>query len=164
LVRDTVDVSIASNGRSGSARINVLSLAVGDYKLYFEVTDIAGNRATGTYSYRVGTNEPIVGGETFNYPNPFTPEDGYTTFHLPFEAGSGAGAFASIKIYDLAGNYVYTVFEGAIADASQELRWYGRSDGGEEVANGVYLAHVSVSGGGKSVETVVKVAYKKESK
>jgi len=62
LLSDTTLVSIAANGRSGNARISVPALATGDYKLYAEVSDMAGNRTTATYSYRVGTDEPIVGG------------------------------------------------------------------------------------------------------
>jgi hypothetical protein len=158
-------VSIAPNGRTGTATLTPNEgLAAGDYILYGTVVDEAGNTTSRSWNYHVGAIGPIVGGETFNYPNPFTPEDVYTTFHLPFEAGSAGGAFVQIKIYDFSGNYVATVFEGTLADPNMPVRWYATNDSGEEIANGVYLAHVRVEGGGRSVDTTVKVAYMKESK
>ncbi len=78
------------------------------------------------------------------------------------EAGSGNGAYVSIKMYDFSGRFVATVYEGTLADNNTAITWAGTNDKGEEVANGVYLANVTVSGDGKTVNNIVKVAYKKE--
>ncbi len=157
------NVSIAGNGLTGYATLAFSSLTAGDYTLHAEVSDLAGNRATGEWTQRVGVREGVIGGETYNYPNPFTPEDGFTTFVLPLEAGSGRPDYVSIKVYDFSGRFVATVYEGSPSNNSTEYTWAGVNDNGEEIANGVYLANVKVSAGGKTVENVVKVAYKKAS-
>ncbi|NUO18032.1 proprotein convertase P-domain-containing protein [bacterium] len=157
------NVSIAGNGLTGYATLAFTGLESGAYTLHAEVSDLAGNRATGEWGQRVGYPDILVGGDTYNYPNPFTPEDGYTTFVLPIEEGSGNGAYVSIKIYDFSGRFVATVFEGSLADNNRAITWAGTNDQGEEVANGVYLANVTVTGTGKTVNNIVKVAYKKAS-
>ncbi|MBU0692760.1 hypothetical protein KKC97_08805, partial [bacterium] len=113
----------------------------------------------------VGTGEPLIAedGETYNYPNPFTPEDEYTTFVLPLEEGFTGAATVKIAVYDLAGHFVANVWDGPYYEG-EPLTWRGVNEHGGEIANGVYLAHITVQAGGKTVENVVKVAYKKESK
>ncbi len=160
-VANNPTVSIAPNGLTGFATLRPAALAVGNYVLHAEVSDLAGNSASATWNYRVGQESPIVDGETYNYPNPFTKADGYTTFHLPLGDGSSGGAMVSIKIYDFSGRYVTTVWDGVLNDPNTPITWNGTNANGEEVANGVYLANVEVSGGGKSVKNIVKVAYKK---
>jgi len=157
------NVSIAGNGLTGYATLAYASLEAGDYMLHSEVADLAGNRATGEWAQRVGHREITVGGETYNYPNPFTKEDGHTTFVLPIEPGSGNGAHVSIMIYDFSGRFVAKVYDGVLADNNTAITWAGTNDSGEEVANGVYLANVTVSGDGKTINNIVKVAYKKAS-
>ncbi|MBK6766230.1 MAG: hypothetical protein IPG71_07905 [bacterium] len=157
------NVSIAGNGLTGYATLAFEGLESGDYSLHAEVSDLAGNRATGEWGQRVGHRAITLGGETYNYPNPFTPEDGHTTFVLPIEAGSGNGAHVTIKIYDFSGRLVKNVFDGPLADNNTEITWAGTNENGEEVANGVYLANVKVSGSGQTMNNIVKVAYKKAS-
>jgi hypothetical protein len=158
-------VELSNNARSGRAFFTVETLESGWYDLFFQVEDVAGNRVTETWQYRVGTGEPQVdpNGETYNYPNPFTPEDGYTTFVLPLEEGFTGAATVKIAVYDLAGHFVVNVWDGPYYEG-ESLTWHGTNEHGGEIANGVYLAHVSVQAGGTTAEHVVKVAYKKESK
>ncbi len=156
-------VSIAGNGLSGYATLPFQGLEIGQYDLHAEVSDLAGNRATGSWHYFVGSPGVGFAGETYNYPNPFTKDDGFTTFVLPIEPGSASGAYVSIKIYDFSGRFVATVYEGSLADNNMAITWAGTNDKGEEVAAGVYLANVTVSGSGKTVNNIVKVAYKQAS-
>ncbi len=66
------------------------------------------------------------------YPNPFNPA---TTirFNLPIGANR-----ASLRIYDVAGRLVSTVFEGSVAAGDHEVMWRGKDSQGNEVASGVY--------------------------
>ena len=155
----TLTVNIDGNSLGGSASLATTSLAAGSYILHGEVSDVAGNRTSRTWTYQVGANGPVPGeaGEVFNYPNPFTPEQGETRFAGLVKFGT---ADAKIKIYDFAGQFVATVWDGPVS-AGQEPVWKGRTDDGTEVANGVYLAHVVVKGGERTVEQIVKVAFKK---
>jgi len=79
-----------------------------------------------------------------------------THFRLPV-TGIG-GVTASIKIYDFSGEYVATVFEGPLT--TNDIPWAFVNYNNEQVANGVYLAHVKTSASGKTREDIVKVAFK----
>ncbi|MCB1060889.1 MAG: hypothetical protein KDB65_11705 [Calditrichaeota bacterium] len=156
----TMNVSIAGNGLTGYVTLAFEGLEGGNYTAHAEVSDIAGNRATMQWPVRVGFKSINLDGETYNYPNPFTKEDGYTTFVLPIGPDAGPGAHVTIKIYDFSGRFVATVYDGVLANYGTPITWAGTNEKGEEVAAGVYLANVTVSGSGKTVNNIVKVAYK----
>jgi len=73
-----------------------------------------------------------------NIPNPFNP---VTT--LPFVLDTGSRV--AIRIYDVRGALVTTLFEGALPEGSHRIRWDGRDSAGRSVASGAYIA-VLVSG------------------
>ena len=64
-----------------------------------------------------------------------------------------AGA-VSVKLYDLQGRLVKTIFEGQ--DSTNVKYWYGKNSGGNTVASGVYLLHVK-AGGVEEVHKIVVV-------
>ncbi|MCZ6766546.1 MAG: aryl-sulfate sulfotransferase [bacterium] len=73
------------------------------------------------------------------YPNPFNPS---TT--LPFtlsEAGN-----ISLRIYDVAGRLVRTVYDGYADAGTHEARWDGRADDGTVAATGVYFMQLRATG------------------
>ncbi len=67
-----------------------------------------------------------------NYPNPFNPA---TT--IPFTAP--AGGDASIEIYDLKGNRVWSETLHDLSAGRHEVTWDGRDSAGTPVASGVYF-------------------------
>jgi hypothetical protein len=161
-------VTLDGARRTGTARLAVSNLAVGSYRLYAHLADIAGNGVDANWNYSViDTTTPPVRPDSltresaYNYPNPFTPADGGTQFHLPIVGGGAGGSTVSIKIYDFSGQFVATVYEGAVTNAEDpNLVWNGTNSDGEMVANGVYLAHVKTTVNGQVKEDVVKVAFK----
>jgi hypothetical protein len=74
-----------------------------------------------------------------NYPNPFNPS---TTmmFALP-KAGE-----VSLKIYNLRGQLVATLHQGAIAAGRHQMVWDGRDARGQQVATGVYVYRLEADG------------------
>lgn len=66
-----------------------------------------------------------------NYPNPFNPE---TTIQYELAAAQKL----EIKIYNMSGQLVRTLFAGTAQAGYHHLRWDGRSDGGEILPSGVY--------------------------
>jgi len=60
----------------------------------------------------------------------------------------------SVKLYDLQGRLVKTIFEGQ--DSTNVKYWYGKNSGGNTVASGVYLLHVK-AGGVEEVHKIVVV-------
>ncbi|MFH1010904.1 MAG: hypothetical protein V1784_06695, partial [bacterium] len=133
-------------------------LAAGQYLLRATVADIGGNVAMAEWVYRVGEPIPVLKGKSYTWPNPFVPGE-VANFELGV-AGDGM-AFVKIKIYDFAGQYVATVFEGQY-QPGQSVIWNGVNASGQQVANGVYLAHVVIEAAGKVSDEILKVAFKKE--
>jgi hypothetical protein len=162
-VAGQLTITLDGARHTGTARLAVANLPVGDYRLYAHVADIAGNGVDASWNY---TTTPLIVPDSltresaYNYPNPFGPADNGTKFHLPI-SGNGGGTTVAIKIYDFSGQFVATVYEGAVSGADDpNLVWNGTNSDGEMVANGVYLAHVKTSVNGQTKEDVVKVAFK----
>ncbi|SYZ71803.1 hypothetical protein TRIP_C10002 [Candidatus Zixiibacteriota bacterium] len=94
-------------------------------------------------------NPPIVP-TTFmlyqNYPNPFNPT---TTIEFDI-AGTGGGVTnnAKLKIYNILGQQVRTLVDGAMVPGRHTVIWDGTDQGGHGVATGIYFYRLEV--GGKS--------------
>jgi choice-of-anchor A domain-containing protein len=74
-----------------------------------------------------------------NYPNPFNPST-TISFALP-EAGE-----VSLKIYNLRGQLVATLHQGAIAAGRHQMVWDGKDAKGQQVATGVYVYRLEADG------------------
>jgi hypothetical protein len=70
--------------------------------------------------FQVGRPNPTSGIMTFNYQ-------------------LAKDAKASLKVYNLAGQLVHTLVEGAVPAGTHETVWNGRTDSGKRVPSGVYL-------------------------
>ncbi len=87
---------------------------------------------------RVGNSK-----NTYAYPNPFAPDDGYTRIHYSTQ---GRDALVSIDIFDFGMNRVRTVIRNASRSGKNEHDeiWDGRDDTGRFAANGVYFYQVRI--------------------
>lgn len=160
----TSELSVTFDGitRTAIARLTPTEgLTSGQYILYAEGADIMGNAAYANWTFVVYTEPQPEPGEiietesAFNYPNPFE-FGGETRFRIPVTGTLGVSV--QIKVYDFAGQFVANVYDGPYAGG--DPIWNGRNENGETIANGVYLAHVITSAGGKTREDIVKVAFK----
>lgn len=75
----------------------------------------------------------------FASPNPFNPK---TTIELYLPA-AGTG---KVKVFDIRGYLVSTLYEGPLARGQNTFVWEGRSDSGKAVASGVYLILAQTDG------------------
>lgn len=94
--------------------------------------EVAAAGATEDYDFRFHT-----------YPNPFTPGYGEASFYYVLPAGGVASAY----VYDLRGELVRTVFEGAKrirGESRGEDRWDGLDDAGAVVRPGAYIIYLEV--------------------
>ncbi len=82
------------------------------------------------------------------YPNPFNPLT-RLSFDLP-RAGS-----VTVRVHDLGGRVVCTLFDGERVAGRHEVVWQGRDDAGQSLASGVYLAQVRTAGGVSSTKLVL---------
>ena len=80
-----------------------------------------------------------------NYPNPFNAET-MIRYALP------TAVDVELSIFNLAGQQVATLVEGAREAGTYTVRWDGRDDDGRELASGVYLYRLQ-TGNGQQMET-----------
>ncbi|MCA9734541.1 MAG: T9SS type A sorting domain-containing protein [Deferribacteres bacterium] len=70
-----------------------------------------------------------------NFPNPFNPET-KIVFYLP---GSATSRFVTIKIYDILGRVVRTLYAQTTTPGRYALTWDGRNELGQALPSGVYV-------------------------
>ena len=91
----------------------------------------------------VGASEedvvPSVYALSQNHPNPFNPET-TLSYDLP-EAG-----VVRLSLYNMSGQLVRTLEDGERSAGSCSVTWDGTDDTGRDVASGVYLSRMEVSG------------------
>ena len=82
-----------------------------------------------------------------NYPNPFNSN---TIIKFEITGTSGEAVQASLKVYNILGEKVKTLFDEAKYPGNHSVTWDGTNDRGEKIASGVYLYRLST---GKYSET-----------
>ena len=70
-----------------------------------------------------------------NYPNPFNPST-TITYSL------GNSGFTTIKIYNLLGKEIRTLFNGQQTNGRHSIVWNGQDDSGSSVSSGVYVLRI----------------------
>ncbi len=110
-------------------------------------------RSTATYTVTTGS---VVGVEDLPstllsdlsaVPNPFNPKT-----DIRFTVGGTTAMNAVIDIFDASGRRVRTLVAGDLAPGSQSVSWDGRSDSGNTVSAGVYLASVHVGNAQQTIK------------
>lgn len=72
-----------------------------------------------------------------NYPNPFSNS---TTVQFDLDASS----YVTLKIYDMIGNEIITLFDGYQSAGSHVIPWNAKNSSGIDVGSGSYLYELSV--------------------
>ncbi|MDI6807636.1 MAG: S8 family serine peptidase [Candidatus Eisenbacteria bacterium] len=73
-----------------------------------------------------------------NYPNPFSP---FTTIQIAIPAGFKAPV--SVRIFDVRGKLVKTLFQGTKEPGFHSFDWNGRNEFGQSVSSGIYFCRFS---------------------
>jgi len=76
---------------------------------------------------------------TANYPNPFNP---VTTI----EFGTTSAGRVSLRVYDVGGRLVRTLYDGPRAPGVYTVRWSGTTDAGGAASSGVYFCRLIAPG------------------
>lgn len=100
--------------------------------------DQVGNK--GSYSAYVQTGKLLVR-DVHSFPNPFNPIKGEKA-KIVFKSNreNNQDVKTSAEVYDLAGKHIATLEQ----NTDGELIWNGRTEGGQLVANGVYLCYMKI--------------------
>lgn len=121
--------------------------------LVFYEIDAAGSSSTGTVYYAVGpevieeptaiTEAGSIAPDAFelgqNYPNPFNPDT-----VIPYRLARSAEV--EITVYDLAGQLVQVLTQGAHRSGYYETRWDGKDSAGSATASGLYTLRMRAGG------------------
>jgi len=84
-----------------------------------------------------------------NEPNPFNPVT-ELAIDLPSDADQ-----AQLRVYDVQGRLVRTLWQGALPGGPSRFVWNGRDDGGRQVSSGIYLARLHALEQDVSVQMVL---------
>jgi fibronectin type 3 domain-containing protein len=89
-----------------------------------------------------------------NYPNPFNPST-KISYALPVQS------VVTLKIFNVLGQEVATLFNGAAAAGSYDIVWNGKDNSGKSVASGVYLYKLQANAGSTEFSQVRKMVLMK---
>lgn len=83
-------------------------------------------------------DEPVsVNKEFFNYPNPV---NNTTTFRFNLKSS----ATISLKVYDMVGNLIKTVFDGFQTEGMKDIPWNVRNEQGLPLESGSYIYELQI--------------------
>ncbi len=87
---------------------------------------------------------PLTTSLQANYPNPFNPET-----HIVFDLGllDGPDQQATVVIYNLLGQRIATLVDGALPSGRYDIVWDGRDQRGRAVSSGIYFVRLETSSG-----------------
>lgn len=110
----------------------------------------AGRALAAVNNGTIFVTNPAEPGETFPYPNPFSPASGSVVqFSIPNNTGATSTSGIEITVYNAAGE--------EIKKLNNTIEWNGRNDEGNFVASGLYYYFVKSPGGEyKGKLTVIK--------
>ncbi|MBI5325398.1 MAG: T9SS type A sorting domain-containing protein [Ignavibacteriae bacterium] len=77
-------------------------------------------------------------GKIENFPNPFSSST-LVKYNLP------SSGYVSLKIYDMVGNVIKTLYDGYQNMGDQELSWNGKDEMGSNLSSGSYLYELKYS-------------------
>ena len=75
------------------------------------------------------------------YPNPFN-ESTIIAFKVP---QNEVDADVLLKIFDMQGNEIRTLFNGRLLSRNYTLRWDGTDDNGNRISQGVYIYQLIIN-------------------
>ena len=74
-----------------------------------------------------------------NYPNPFNP-----TTQIPFTLNKGG--IVTLKVFDIAGREVVTLFHGEKSAGAHHVNWNGKDGFGNQMPTGMYIYRIESNG------------------
>lgn len=125
--------------QKGKILYQMEGVSEGPHQLCLKVWDNLNNLSAAWLDFRVATTAELALEGVLNYPNPFNPRREHTTFTFSLNQS----ATVSIKIYTVAGRLIKTIEDVPGVDGfnyfQEGLKWDGRDEVGDPVANGVYF-------------------------
>ena len=135
--------------QSGTVEFTLPGLDAGPHSITVSAADnyaqgVLGkkNRSTASIDFEVTSSTEFALGRVYNFPNPFKPDGGGTSFVI---TGLTEAASVHVKVYSVSGSLVRRLV--AMGGPGQvQLAWDGRDEQGARIANGAYLYQVAAEG------------------
>ncbi|MEP7028142.1 MAG: type IX secretion system sortase PorU [Candidatus Eisenbacteria bacterium] len=135
--------------QSGSVEFTLPGLEAGPHSITVSAADnyaqgvlARKNRSTASIDFEVTASTDFSLGRVYNFPNPFRPNAGGTSFVV---TGLTEPARVLVKVYTVSGALVRRL-ETVGGPGQVQLLWDGRDEQGARVANGAYLYQVAAEG------------------
>jgi hypothetical protein len=135
--------------QSGTVEFKLPGLEAGPHSITVSAADnyaqgVLGkkNRSTASIDFEVTRSADFALGRVYNFPNPFQPDGGGTSFVV---TGLTEPARVQVKVYSVSGSLV-TRLETTGGPGQVQLAWDGRDAQGARIANGAYLYQVAAEG------------------
>ncbi|MBC8256915.1 MAG: hypothetical protein H8E85_06350 [Candidatus Marinimicrobia bacterium] len=150
------DEFIYESCSEGTVQIPVnLGDSPSSFHFYLEAWDGVNNRSTIDLNFDIlGTPQKseLLLSKVYPFPNPFSEGTHFTMFVSDFPAN------ITITVYSLMGEKVVELEHTAI-ESFITIKWDGKSESGNAIANGAYFYHVKAEKDGKNVfEDIFKLA------
>lgn len=130
--------------QSGKIRFQMEKLSEGLHTMTLKVWDVNNNSSERRIEFNVQRKKDIALEHVLNYPNPFT-----THTEFLFEHNQVCAALETqIEIFTVTGRLVKTINELVETNGfrAKGIAWDGRDDFGDQLAKGVYIYRVTVTG------------------
>jgi hypothetical protein len=136
--------AVKDDPSKGVVKYPLSKLALGKHTIRVKAWDIANNSAEGYTDFFVATDAKAALEHVLNYPNPFTSN---TKFQFEHNL-TNQNLKVRVSVYSVSGKLVKTIDEDVLAEGYRitDIRWDGKDDFGDDLARGVYLYKVKVTG------------------
>jgi hypothetical protein len=136
--------AVKDDPSKGVVKYPLSKLTLGKHTIRVKAWDIANNSAESFTDFFVATDAKAALEHVLNYPNPFT-----TNTKFQFEHNlTNQNLKVRVSVYSVSGRLVKTIDEDVLAEGYRitDIRWDGKDDFGDDLARGVYLYKVKVTG------------------
>lgn len=136
--------AVKDDPTKGVVRYPLSKLALGRHKVKIKAWDVANNAAEGYTEFVVTSSAKAALAHVLNYPNPFT-----TKTNFQFEHNLvGQQLRIRIDIFTVSGKVVKSINQDIQTEGFRitDIEWDGKDDYGGDLARGVYLYKVKISG------------------
>ena len=136
--------AVKDDPTKGTVKYPLSKLAVGRYRINVKAWDVANNPGEGFTEFVVASDAKAALEHVLNYPNPFT-----TNTKFQFEHNmAGQDLKVRVNVFTVSGKLVKTIDEFVNPEGFRvaDIKWDGKDEYGDELARGVYLYQVKVTG------------------
>jgi len=130
--------------RKGTVSFPLSNIEEGLHKITVKAWDVANNSSEGFTEFLVTSGEDAALDHVLNYPNPFT-----TSTCFQFEHNMANQTLdVQVQIFTVSGKLAKTIVAQVDADGyrvTDQIKWDGKDDYGDQLAKGVYLYKVKVN-------------------